>query len=113
MATKKSMRKLMELASEFVIKHEGVWAHEEWETLLKKAEKSGALSNGASAAHLGASLEGAKSLYFELLAAESRKVLAKEEKKARKKARKAPEPMPGAVDTDVKPRKAARKKECE
>lgn len=109
MATKKSMRKLMGLAGEFVIKHEGVWAHEDWEALLAKVERSGALCNGASAAHFGAILEGAKALYFELLAAESLKALAKEEKKARKKAGKAPEPMPGAVDTELKQQKSQKK----
>jgi len=64
MAGKKdTVRAVVELAGEFVIKRKGEWDHESWESFLKKAAKAGIDSSEDSQRALGRLLEGIKGIY--------------------------------------------------
>lgn len=65
-AVKNPMEKLLALAGEFVMKQQGVWAHEDWEHFVAAAEKTGFTLDDEGKRNLGNILEALKFFYFQM-----------------------------------------------
>ncbi|HOJ33410.1 MAG TPA: hypothetical protein PKY35_05245 [Candidatus Hydrogenedentes bacterium] len=63
---KNPMEKLLALAAEFVMKQQGTWAHEDWESFVAAAEKTGYSFDDEGKRNLGNILEALKFFYFQM-----------------------------------------------
>ena len=62
-STKVKLHKIQEITEKFVIKHKGVWTHDDWEVFLEKAEKLGLEMSDEVKRNLGNCLESCKFFY--------------------------------------------------
>lgn len=62
-AAKSNLQKLLDLIGDFVVKQNGCWEHDEWETLVAKAHKLGVTLDDEGKRNLGNMLEAAKHFY--------------------------------------------------
>ncbi len=102
MAATHTVQQLAKIAGDFVVKHHGVWEHEQWESLCRDAAVLGLELDADMQAQLGELLERLRVFYFCMPAAPltQSKAKAKAKAKAKPKAKPKSAPSKGAADGD-------------
>ena len=88
MAKKATVSKVLDLVKKFIEKHDGVWDHSAWESLVEELQSSGLSADDEMRRNLGNILEACK--YF--LGQEPTKQSTKAKAKAKPKAKAAAKP---------------------